>query len=34
MFEGRIMGVIDIADATEENIGLLMAGSALQETPA
>lgn len=32
MFEGRIMGVLNRADATEENIGLLMAGSALEVT--
>lgn len=32
MFEGRIMGVLNRADATEENIGLLMAGSALEAT--
>lgn len=32
MFEGRIMGVLDRADATEENIGLMMAGSALEAT--
>ncbi len=31
MFEGRIMGVLDIADATEENVGLLMAGSTIEE---
>jgi simple sugar transport system ATP-binding protein len=31
MFEGRIMGIIDIAEATEEKVGLLMAGSTLQE---
>jgi general nucleoside transport system ATP-binding protein len=34
MFEGRIMDIIDIQAATEENIGLLMAGSQLEEHPA
>lgn len=29
MFEGRIMGIVNRADATEENIGILMAGGQL-----
>ncbi len=31
MFQGRILGVFDRAEATEENIGLLMAGGSLEE---
>jgi general nucleoside transport system ATP-binding protein len=36
MFDGRIMGILDIAEATEERVGLLMAGGSLtpEETPA
>jgi len=30
MFEGRIMGLLDARDATETEIGLLMAGSSLE----
>lgn len=29
MFEGRIMGILDIAQATEERVGILMAGGSL-----
>jgi len=31
MFEGRIMDILDINDATEENVGMLMAGSRLSQ---
>lgn len=31
MFQGKILGVFDRAGATEENIGLLMAGGSLEE---
>jgi len=27
LYEGRIMGTLDIKDATEEKLGLMMAGS-------
>jgi general nucleoside transport system ATP-binding protein len=30
MFEGRVMGVLDAKDATEESIGILMAGGSLE----
>ncbi|MBZ0301083.1 MAG: ATP-binding cassette domain-containing protein, partial [Anaerolineae bacterium] len=29
MFDGRIMGVLDIQEATEENVGILMAGGQI-----
>ncbi|MEO8395008.1 MAG: ABC transporter ATP-binding protein [Chloroflexota bacterium] len=32
MFEGKILAILDAADATEEKIGLLMAGSMLEHT--
>jgi len=28
MFDGRIMGVLDIKDANEQDIGILMAGGS------
>jgi ABC-type uncharacterized transport system ATPase subunit len=36
MFEGCIMGILDIAEATEERVGILMAGGSLahEEIPA
>jgi simple sugar transport system ATP-binding protein len=36
MFEGRIMGILDIDEATEERVGILMAGGSLarEEVPA
>jgi general nucleoside transport system ATP-binding protein len=34
MFEGQIMGVIDIADANEQDIGILMAGGNLEAEKA
>jgi ABC-type uncharacterized transport system ATPase subunit len=33
MFAGRIMGVLDIRDANEQDIGLLMAGGSLEHEP-
>lgn len=32
MFDGRIMGVLDIADANEADIGILMAGGSLDDS--
>jgi ABC-type uncharacterized transport system ATPase subunit len=32
MFDGRIMGILDIADANEADIGILMAGGSLDES--
>jgi general nucleoside transport system ATP-binding protein len=32
MFEGKILAVLDAATATEEQVGLLMAGSSLEPT--
>jgi ABC-type uncharacterized transport system ATPase subunit len=34
MFEGRIMGVLDIKEANEQDIGILMAGGSLEHAPA
>jgi simple sugar transport system ATP-binding protein len=34
MFEGRVVAVLDRADATEEKLGLLMAGAALDHAEA
>ena len=34
MFEGRIMDILDIDEATEENVGLLMAGGRPVPTEA
>lgn len=31
MFEGRVMGLLDAKDASEQQIGLLMAGTELEE---
>lgn len=32
MYEGRIMGIVDPATATREEVGLMMAGVAADET--
>ncbi len=34
MYEGRIMGILDISEANEEDIGILMAGGSLQHEEA
>jgi ABC-type uncharacterized transport system ATPase subunit len=33
LFRGQIVGQMDVADATEENLGVLMAGGSLTEEP-
>ena len=34
IYEGRIMGIVDAQDAVLEELGLMMAGTALQEASA
>jgi hypothetical protein len=33
LFRGQIAGQMDVADATEEDLGILMAGGSLTERP-